>query len=95
MASGRPLFYPSPQMLSHMCSITRVRIKPQDCTVLNLFYLSFARDYAPQKKATICLLGQKIKDISLPLYGLRDMCCTTSAKASTSDAPQVERCSVL
>lgn len=42
MMSGQPLFIPSPQMLSHMCGITRAEIKLQDFTVLNVFYLSFA-----------------------------------------------------
>lgn len=34
---------PPSQMLSHMCGITRALVKPQDFTVLQLFYLSFTR----------------------------------------------------
>lgn len=33
-----------------------------------------------RRNPAICPLGQKIKDISLPLYGPRDICCRTTAK---------------
>lgn len=88
-----PLVTPSPQMLSHMCDITRAGIKPQDFTVLNVFYLSFTeRLWFTEENPPICVLDQKIENISFRLYGRWEYMLLNKCRANAAYASRVRGC---